>query len=149
MNLFSEFHKLWFLSPDAIKLCPIEKVFTGSVPDKYTTKEGETKDLDPPYVCMWSPDGSPSGGTSFTIQQMYVVQFSCFHVSRAGAETIRNFVRQLYEDPPIEMAAALAEYFQDCSIDSCGELPARNGVYEVFQRFNVETAIQRPRRKRV
>jgi hypothetical protein len=149
VNLFSELQRFWFLDPVAVQLCPIEKIFTGQVPDVYTDNEGKERDLNPPYVCIWSPDGSAPGGTSGTIEKHYTVQVSCFHTTRAAAESMRNYARSIFEDCDIQLAAALGETFQDISLDTDGELPPRNGVYEFFQRFNVETAISRPRRKRV
>jgi len=148
MSIFFELQKVWRFDQQALKLVPIEKVFTGSVPDKYVDKDGKELDLDAPYVCIWSPDGLNPGGTSMTIQRQYTVQVSCFHTSRAKAEELRDFARDLFEDCHIVLQSP-NEVFQDISLDTQGELPVRDGVFEIFQRFIVETALTRPRRKRI
>lgn len=148
MNLFSELQRLWGLDTEALKLCPVEKVVTGQVPDKYADKDGNEQPLNVPYICLWSPDGSPADGTSQQLGRNITVQCSCFGSTRAQAERMRTHARGLFEDCDIQLDG-INEIFQDISLDTDGELPPRDGVYELFQRFIVETSIPRPRRKRV
>lgn len=148
MNIHAELHRLWRLSFKACRLCPIEKVFTGAVPDHYIDADGKRRDLDAPYMKLWAADGEVDGGTSKTIKMVYLVQFSCYSGRRDEAENLRNFVRDYYEDLNLYIGG-LTETFQDISMDAPGELDPVDGVYELFQRFTIETAISRPRRKGV
>ena len=148
LNLHSELQRIWRFDRHAMRLCPIEKVFAGHVPDKYVDAEGVERELNAPYVCAWTPDDDSPGGTSMAIMREIQLQISAFGSSRYEAEVLRNYAAYLFEDQNLTLGGQ-TETFQDISIGQGGELPPVDGVYEFFQRFTVETSISRPRRKRV
>lgn len=147
MNIFGEFIRVWENDPRACKLCPPEKVFTGRVPDTVQDpKTGQTVKVEAPFVSLRYIDGVDDGGTTDALSQVHVVQFSAYAAKRIDAEKIRDYAADLFEDCQLKVGGETRQ-FQDCSLDIPGELPDVDGLFELFQRFNVEVSISRPRRK--
>jgi hypothetical protein len=149
MNIHSELQRIWRLNAEAVKRVPIERVFTGKVPDKFIDKDGEEKELNAPYVVIWTPDTTAGEeSTSMTVSKEVTVQISCFADTLAEATSTRDFLFLLFEDADLKIGGT-HETFQDISYDTAGELDPVDGVWEAFQRFRIVTALSRPRRKKV
>lgn len=146
-SLQSELQRIWRSARRACVLVPAEKVFTGQLPDKYIDREGRERPADPPALVIWTPDTNPAGGSSAAIYQSVVLQVSAHHASYAQAKAIRDFARNFFENVSAQITLPAGEFVSDFSVDDAGELPPVDGVWECFQRFNVDTAFTRPLRK--
>lgn len=150
MNVYAEFCRLWKESAAAVTLLPVEKIFTGRVPDKIEDpKTGKDVDVNPPFVSIYSFDGDVSGGTSRYITQIVVVQFSAFAGTHSQAVALRDFARDFFENAELTLGDQPTERFEDISIADSGEADEEDGIFQAFQRFNVEVSISRPKKRKV
>ncbi len=145
MSFAAAIQQIWKLDRVGSKLLPPEKVFTGEVPDQIEDEQTlEQVPVDVPFAVMTFEDGLANGGTNLTIKREFVFQWSAFAASRAAAEKIRDHGRNLFLAQVIQLAGK--ETVQDITLETDGEEDPVDGVFEVWQRFNVETAIERPNR---
>lgn len=142
-TLASEFQRVWALDRLGRKLVPPEKVFTVQAADQYMDDvSGKYKNVDPPYLVIVFEDAVQTGGTNMTISMETPVTISAFAGRRDVAESIRTRARDLFNEYP-DFKLAGAEAVQDIRIEGNGENEPVDGVFEMFQRFIVETSVER------
>lgn len=145
MNFAAEIQRIWEQDRTGSAMLPPEKVFTGEVPDQIEDRKTKKQvTVNPPYALITFEDGLANGGTSLSIDRVFVMQWSAFSASRAEAERIRDRGRDLFLAQMIHLTGS--EAVQDITLETDGEEDPVDGVFEVWQRFNVETAIERPSR---
>ena len=142
-TLASEFQRVWALDRLGRSLCPPEKVFTVQAADQYEDEQtGKMKNVDPPYMVIVFEDAVQTGGTNLTISMETPVTISAFAGRRDVAEKIRTRARDLFNEYP-DFKLVGAEMVQDVRIEGHGENEPVNGVFELFQRFMVDTSVER------